>query len=173
MNAADRAMPEPTMTAAEAATRLREKAAAHDAEAHASFERCDTDGALSQWASGLNARVARLQADIVENGGLAEFTALFDLDGNWVRAKRINGRYGTCWMILDENGDATGQFAPFAPSRKSTLEKRGYREGKVLRPAKADVGSGGSIVTCYAYARETTPAHFPPTKILDNGTGEA
>lgn len=170
MNAADRAMPEPAMSPAEAAARLREKAAAHDRERHASFERCDTDGALSQWASDINAKEARLQADIVERGGVAEFTALFDLDGNWVRAKRINARYGDCWMLLDEDGEPTGEFAPFCPARKSTLEKRGYREGKVLRPAKAAVGSNGSLVSTYVYARPTTPAHLPPDVILDDGT---
>jgi hypothetical protein len=173
VNAADRAMPEPTMTVAEAAARLREKAADLDRERHASFERCDTDGALSQWAADINAREARLQADLIERGGLAEFTALFDLDGNWVRAKRINGRYGDCWMLLDEDGEPTGEFAPFRPARKATLEKRGYREGKVLRTAKAAVGSNGSLVSTYVYARPTKPAHIPPDVILDNGTTAA
>jgi len=148
---------------------LRAQAAAHEAEAHASFERCDTDGALSQWASGINAQKARLQATIEDFGGLAEFNALFDLDGNWVPARTITGRYGKCWMILDEQGEATGQFAPFAPARKSTLEKRGFREGTVLRPARADIGSHGSITSVYVYPRPTTPAHLPPATILDNG----
>ena len=156
------------MSAATAAD-LRAQAAAHDIEAHASFERCDTDGALSQWASGINARQLRLEAEIVENGGVWEFPALFDLDGNWVPARDIDGRYGPCWMILDESGDATGEFAPFRPARKSTLEKRGYREGIVTRPAKADTGSSGSITSVYVYARPTTPAHVAPVSIVSDG----
>jgi len=148
---------------------LRTQAAAHDAEAYASFERCDTDGALSQWASGINARRLRLEAEIVDNGGVWEFPALFDLDGNWVPARKIDGRYGPCWMILDESGDATGEFVPFRPARKSTLEKRGYREGIVTRPAKADTGSNGSITSVYVYARPTTPAHIAPDSIVSDG----
>ena len=152
------------------ADQLRAQASAHDAEAHASFERCDTDGALSQWANGITARRLRLQADIEDNDGLWEFPALFDLDGNWVPAWVIDGRYGKCWMVLDEQGEATGEFVPYRPARKSTLEKRGYREGLVTRPATADTGSNGSVTSVYVYARPTVPAHFPPTEIIDNGS---
>lgn len=148
---------------------LRAQAAAHEAEARASFERCDTDGALSQWASGISARQLRLQADIEDNGGFWEFPALFDLDGNWVPARVIDGRYGPCWMILNENGEATGEFAPFRPARKSTLEKRGYRQGIATRPAKADTGSNGSVVSVYVYARPLTPAHVAPASIVSDG----
>src|SRR5690606_26317917 len=60
------------------AEELREMARGRDREAADSFDRCDTDGALSQWASGINAQKYRLQADIAENGGMWEFPALFD-----------------------------------------------------------------------------------------------
>jgi hypothetical protein len=156
-----------TTTAAD----LRAQADAHDAEAYASFQRCDTDGALSQWASGINAHRLRLEADIVDNGGLHEFWALFDLDGNWVPATVIDGRYGPCWMLLDENGGATGQFAPYRPARESTLERRGFREGLVLRPARASTKGGDSILSVRACVVPTTPGHVAPVAIVDNGTG--
>ena len=44
------------------ATALRAEAAEARAEAAASFERVDTDGFVSQWASGINAQLADAKA---------------------------------------------------------------------------------------------------------------
>ena len=52
-----------------------------------SFDRCDTDGFLSQWANDMESQELLLQAQIESNNGLYEFPALFDLNGNRVRAK--------------------------------------------------------------------------------------
>lgn len=98
-----------TMTAEE----LRNKAAIHAENARESFERCDTDGFLSQWASGLQSRLCQTQAEIVENGGQAEFWGLFDLEGNRIAAKLINGKFGACWALCDANRNFTGRFVPF------------------------------------------------------------
>lgn len=98
-----------TMTAEE----LRNKAAIHAENARESFERCDTDGFLSQWASGLNRNLCETQAEIVENGGRSEFWGLFDLQGNRIAAKLIDGRYGLCWALCDANRKFTGRFIPF------------------------------------------------------------
>ena len=157
-------------TATDEAEALRAKARQCRQDAIDSFERSDTDGALSQWASGVTARLHDLQARIVERGGLYEFPALFTTDGDWVPAKVIDGQYGPCWMILDTDGNATGEFAPYRPKRATTLTKRGYREGRVLRPAKADTADRGSIVSVYVYAKATTPAHHPPTEVLSDGS---
>jgi hypothetical protein len=122
---------------------LLESAAAKEAEAAASFERCDTDGFLSQWALGIGAAKDRMEADLLEAGGVHEFPALFDLQGNWVRAKLIEGKYGTCWMLLDEAGEPTGKFVGAFPKQRKTLEAKGYMEGYVIRPARV-VLSGGN-----------------------------
>jgi hypothetical protein len=108
-----------------------------------SFERSDTDGFVSQWASGLTGLQHQVEADIVEAGGTHEFTALFDLDGNWVPAKQIVGTYGPRWMVLDATGRRTGTYLPYRPKRRDTLAKHGYTEGLVLRRAKADLVGGG------------------------------
>jgi hypothetical protein len=51
-------------------------------ERHESFERSDTDGFPSQWASGLTAQWHRLATEIADLGGRHEFPALFDGEGH-------------------------------------------------------------------------------------------
>lgn len=126
---------------------LRAEAARHDQEAHDSFERCDTDGALSQWASGLSAQKARLEADLIDKGGVSEFLTLFDLEGHYQPAVPINSRYGMRWMLLDAKGERTGEYLPYHPARRETLAKRGYVEGYAVFPAKADYRDGGTGLT--------------------------
>jgi len=76
------------------AEELRDLARKREQESRDSFDRCDTDGALSQWASGINAEKYRIQADIAENGGMWGFPALFDLEGNLIPAREVYGQYG-------------------------------------------------------------------------------
>lgn len=137
------------------ATDLRNQAAAHEQAAQDSFDRCDTDGFLSQWAHGLSAEKARRQAEIVEAGGVAEFAALYDLSGNRVPAKLIRVAdkfkgYGTrsVWMLLDPanpKGKALGFVNRPAggPRSHANLRAKGYVEGTEMAPAMADiVGTG-------------------------------
>jgi hypothetical protein len=129
---------------------LREQAARHDQDAADSFERCDTDGFVSQWASGINARQKRTQATIEEAGGVATFGRYYltDLDGERVPAKLIEGRFGPCWALLDEDDQFTGEFIGAHPARESTLERKGYREAEeeFVAEATADLkGSGRGL----------------------------
>lgn len=117
-------------------------------DADDSFERCDTDGFLSQWASGMMGNLYETCAQVAENGGKASFPALFDLEGNPVNARLIEGKYDWCWMLLDEQGHSTSKFAPHAPSRPSTLAKRGLMEKQVEADALVTlVGSNACNVT--------------------------
>lgn len=127
------------------ATFYREEAAKHAAEAQESFERSDTDGALSQWGSAINAALYGRKAEIAENGGKAEFPALFDLNGNLVPAKRVMTRYGLAWGLLSDPEDSSSSFegwvnesqAKDPAKRVKALEDKGYRMGTVLAPAGA------------------------------------
>lgn len=116
------------------AQEYREDASQHEQEARDSFERCDTDGFVSQWASGLNGQVARANARIAEAGGIATFTQtrLVTLDGEATDARRVNTRFGTRWRL-----DSTDEWLPYMPVRESTLGKRGYREIEVAEVATA------------------------------------
>lgn len=165
--------PDPALDAEYAAKALRSKAAAHEQEAIDSFDRCDTDGFVSQWASGVCASEARLAATIVDNGGRDYFPALFTLDGEFVPAKAITFQskfsYGEerRWMVLDANGRSTGTFLPYWPKRRSTLAKRGYVEGWVVRYAEAFIDGRGHGLsgTAWAAVRPTDNPWEPPLAV--------
>lgn len=124
------------------AEKLRAEAAALDAKVEESFERCDTDGFLSQWALGLAAQEKRAQANIEENGGFAFFDGLVDADsGEQVRAKQIPGKFGTCWALLDENDNFTGVFAGLGDR---ALANKGLRKVTVRKRAKATIKGSGT-----------------------------
>ncbi|CAB4159046.1 hypothetical protein UFOVP711_48 [uncultured Caudovirales phage] len=120
---------------------LREQARLEARKSQESFDRSDTDGSLSQWAHEQTERRLMKEADLAENNGMAEFPALFR-DGTIVKAKIVDGQYGAVWMLLDDNGNSTGEFAPLTPKRASTLAKRGFTEGLVKRPARIQAASG-------------------------------
>lgn len=83
----------------EAADRLDEAAAQKRRDAEESFQRCDTDGFLSQWASGLGASERNLQAAILRNGGTSVFRGLY-YKGQRLKAKQISfqDRYSYGWV---------------------------------------------------------------------------
>jgi hypothetical protein len=160
-----------TETNAETAARLRAEAAQHESDAYESFERCDTDGALSQWASGLNAQLKRAQAAIAEAGGVAWFAALVDAEtGEWVPSKLIDGRYGTCWAILDETGTFIGEFVSAFPARESTMLRKGYRETEGLWPAAARLASNGTGLSGNVWVQHyrTCDELTPPIELADD-----
>lgn len=160
------------------AEELRAEAAACDRKAQESFDRCDTDGFLSQWADGITAQQKRLQADIEENGGVWEFPALFDLEGNRVRAKlaHIYSKFAYCevamWVFRDKNDHPVGKkFIPAFPKRESTMAKKGYREGMEQAPARARVcGNGHGLAgcaSCYVAAVRTDKGYPETARVVE------
>jgi hypothetical protein len=112
------------------------KAAQHDQDAADSFERCDTDGFLSQWGSQQMGALERRQADIAAAGGVWTFSRLqlVTAAGEATDARLVETRYGAKWRL-----DSTDQWLPVQPKRESTLAKHGYREvtETEVAPAKA------------------------------------
>jgi hypothetical protein len=146
------------------AIQCEQEAARLEAAREESFERCDTDGFVSQWADGILASKMRLQAEIERNNGMSEFPALFDLEGNRLPAKlitvpdRFKG-YGTrtCWALCDPaTGRFTGVFVTPATigSKRSEncLARKGYRQGTEMAPAKADIVGYGRGLSGNAWA---------------------
>lgn len=145
---------EMTMTAQE----LLEKAAECEAKAAASFERCDTDGFVSQHCHQLTARECRAKAKLAENGGKATFLGLFVREtGERVAAKLINGRFGLCWAFCDEEGTFTGRFLSHS---KGTKRSKMFREGFEVReeeaPAKVVMRGEGTGLSGLATVRVET-----------------
>jgi len=134
-------MTEAIISQSAAAAALRTEADQHDQDAFDSFERCDTDGFVSQWASGLTAQQKRMEANLIENGGLAEFPQLTDLDGTPVPAKLVQTRYGTKFAVFATADDVKAYNAnviawidPYV--KEKTLARKGYVLVYVLAPAK-------------------------------------
>ncbi len=139
------APPAPTPEQLAEAARLRGKKRAAEQSAADSWERSDTDGFLSQWASGLTAQEHEAQARVLESGGYAEHVGLYHLDGRRARAKLMPTKYGTRWMVLDENDKAILWLTAF-PKRKTTLAKHGFEERTEWAPSQARlVGEGHGL----------------------------
>lgn len=129
---------------------IREIIAAHESRVDARHENArrigDDDAChlgLSAWGEGLTATLLERELELSERGWTASFPRLADLEGNEIPARVIDSRFGRCWMLLDEKGESTGTFAPYRPKRPSTLERRGYREIEVERPAFARLEGDG------------------------------
>lgn len=160
------------------AAEYRDKARQHERDAIDSFDRCDTDGFVSQWASGVMAQEARLNAHLAEHGGTDDFAALFDLDGNLVAAKLIDGQYGLCWGLL-ESDDPSSRITRFIgafPRRASTMARKGFYEGTVRCAAHVVVrGSGTGLsgaLTVRPYTTRNDRGFSRDVQIIDNGHGE-
>lgn len=149
------------------ADELRQQANEADRRAEESFERSDTDGFLSQWASGITARQLRAQAEIEENGGVAEFPGLFEQEtGRRIKAKlvlvddRFRG-YGKkqIWLVLDEDDQAvhwinrtTTPMGDF-PSARSKMGQLGLFEDWELGEARAEIFASGTGLSGAASAQ--------------------
>lgn len=142
-NAAQLAEIERLEAEAKAALRRREE----------SFERCDTDGFLSQWASGMTAQLNREKIQLLRNGGYARFPVLCDADGN-VIADRVHvfantfAGYGSVekWRLPADLADKVGRtWIPRAGySGKSRIQKQlGLHEEDRFFPAYAEIYSAG------------------------------
>lgn len=99
-----------------------------------SWERSDTDGFMSQWASDTVAREYAAWADLADNGYQAEFPAIFDLDGNLMDARQAEGTWGPYWII--RHADRTVTFFNESNARKGATRyrndtRKGYRVGSI------------------------------------------
>jgi len=133
------------------ASELRKEAQEHMMAAERSFERCDTDGFLTQYAHGLSADKKMLQADIEERGGTWPFVRLFKGDRE-VDAKMIRGKYGLVWMLSVDEEKALGRrFIPVDASQDSDRKSRsrvqvdlGLHQAYVELPAMAVIQGSGT-----------------------------
>lgn len=74
-----------------------------------SYDRCDTDGFMSQWAAGQMANRYHHLARLARQGWSWDYHAIFDLEGNLIPAKYLETRYGWSWALL-ESDDADSRI---------------------------------------------------------------
>ncbi len=96
---------------------------------------------VTRWATRLNIELVQAKIEILENGGLAEFPALYDLEGNLVCDRTVKTRYGKAFPVEREGGTEWVGCG----LKPQTYEKKGYRLGTVKKPAWAYIeGNGGT-----------------------------
>lgn len=133
----------------EAAEELERKASVHDDERSRSQDESDDDGHVSQWASGLIASRDRLNAEILRNGGYAEFTVLVNEHGDIIsydlHDTYFNGVRSLHWSLgIAERKKYGRGLIPFGP--RSRIQKRlGMSQVKYWSPAKAVIGKNIAV----------------------------
>lgn len=145
---ATKTLPLPRLTA----DAHRAEAQAASAEERASFERCDTDGFVSQWANNRMASYHRMSADLAEAGGKAEHTALFHLDGTVASTHQAEGQYGPFWVLNDAAAERFGKrFVTLSKARNgerryAANRAKGFTVGTILVDSYTDmVGNGRGL----------------------------
>lgn len=157
------------------ASDLRAQAAEHDAAAAESFDRCDTDGFLSQWAHGITAQKLRAQADLNEAGGMIEVPALFNLDGTIASTHYGYGEWGPYWVLNDAATAHYGKrFVNPSKARKEATRARnmrakGFTVGLVKVRGRVDIAGSGTGLSGCATARVVT---VPSVEDLRDGRYE-
>lgn len=132
------------MTTSNVKTADEYRAMAQDSrrQSRESFDRCDTDGALSQWASDQMATRYQQNAQTVEAGGVAAL-ALVELATGHIIAtadEYLEGQYGWYYLIKDDAAaERVGRFitpsyAKDPATRDRNNARKGVREVTVMVP---------------------------------------
>jgi hypothetical protein len=110
-----------------------------------SRERFDTDGFLSNWASGLGANLANTRADLLDAGKVAKFPGLYEGDRR-VKARTIRTKFGNSWLLHEDEADLIERrgkkFLPWGP-RSRIHKSLGLEVRTEMAPAWADYGGSG------------------------------
>jgi hypothetical protein len=150
-------MPTPTAEQLAAAEKCEAEAKASSEKSRESFERCDTDGFLSQWAHDMQHDLKMAEARLLRNGGHALFPVLCDADGNVVATKVYefpdrNRSWITVrrWRLPNELAEKAGRkWLPFGLNSR-VQKKLGYHEEDRWFPAYVKLTTGGRKSTGFA-----------------------
>lgn len=127
---------------------LRAQAVADERARQESWERSDTDGFLSQWASGITAAERRMAADLIEAGGTHGFGVLVDATtGAIVPSRIIDTRYGPKWAVFATAADAdsrSGRVVEWVGLGDRALARKGYRRAVQTRRARVTLAGGSA-----------------------------
>jgi hypothetical protein len=155
----------------ETAERYREMAKECRQGSAESWERSDTDGFMSQWASDTMAREYDMLASLVEDGGMIETRALFTLDGKIASVEEREGQFGAYWVLNHEAARAYGKKffnesnAGTAAKRAANNAKKGFVFGIIRVRGLVEMVGG----RCYTSVR---PVYSPVWEDLRDGKFE-
>ena len=121
-----------------------------------SFDRCDTDGFLSQWAMGRLSELDNAKKELCLKKGLHNFIGLY-LGTRRIKAKKIFTEYGATWLLhKDEKSNFNDRsFLPFnaGSGRGKILNSFGLKELNVTSPAWCKFPKGGGYYSSIVYFR--------------------
>lgn len=146
--------PKPTAAQIAKAAALRQTAIDRKRREEESFQRCDTDGFLSQWALSIGAQRDEANAKILDNGGYARFPVLCDADGNVIADREFRFEnphpvgFGVLvsysWKLTGKYVDQCGRrWIPSGP-RSRIQKKLGLHEETRWFPAVAEIHAPGT-----------------------------
>ena len=151
--------PEPTAKQLECAGKLEADAVAARQRAEESFQRCDTDGFLSQWACSIGADKDRENARVLRNGGYDRFPVLVDADGTVVSETirrfphpRFDWRTVEKWQVNDPHVARLGRRWVPVGSRSRIQKELKLQEEDRWYPAVAIITTGNATSTGLAGA---------------------
>jgi hypothetical protein len=168
--------PSPTTKQLELIAQLEAEAKDCNERAERSFERCDTDGFLSQWASNITADLNRQKAALLRNGGYAPFPVLCDAEGNVITdriyefqdkfAPEWTGRTVKRWKLPDDLAEKAGRrWIPVAGAKASRVQTAlGLHEESRWFPADAKLTTGGRQSTGLSGCANAYVAVFRKTR---------
>lgn len=116
-----------------------------------SWERSDTDGFLTQWASIRMAGHYRFCAQIARDGGVIECPALFTTSGVLIEgARHVETRYGWAWVYDTDDGLTVWvneSKARTPEKRQAAMQRKGYDLGTVTFRAELNSRTGAPYAT--------------------------
>lgn len=131
------------------AQKYRELAADARRRNNESWERSDTDGALSQWALSTQESEYLAWADLAERDYFNAYDALAK-DGKLVPHKDIDTKYGWCYAVFESFEEAQkpdGKIIEFVGTGDKAIKNKGYE--KIVVRAKSRVKLGGTGWTLF------------------------
>lgn len=157
--------PEPTEKHLEQIAKLEKEAAAMRQRAEDSFQRCDTDGFLSQWANQIGARKNDAKIALLRTANHSQFPVLCDIDGN-VIADRIHSfvhehprgwgvQVRESWRLSDTDAARYGRKWVPVGSKSRVQKQIGLHEEDRWFPAYATIESSGTGLSGAASAYVT------------------
>ncbi len=127
-----------------------------------SFERCDTDGFLSQFALDIQVSEYMRWAELAENDFQDTFETLADMDGNLVPCRFIKTQFGFAYGVYAsfEEAQNCGKIIKWVGTGERAAKNKGY---KIV-----DVKAEAKVVFCGGYTARVRTEPVNPVFTLEN-----
>lgn len=148
---------------------LREMASESARRSRDSFDRCDTDGFLSQWASDTTARLYRHAADLADNGWTAEFDELFDAEtGERLNVRLVETRYGMAFVYDTPQGAVwvSRSHASTDAKRRKHYAGKGVTLGTIRRRVVPAMDGRGTGLNGTCWPTHVPDREFPQVEVV-------